>query len=233
MQTFEKIQFQVGAWSLKNFNGQETPYLNVRFAGEVRDCARNKGDAPGPAWDALHSEALVVSLGGLAPLMGLVEEVGELCGAKSRTDAQDALGDIAIYLCDYLCRENIQWPTRIELPVEQQYTAAPVTGIVVCLGALHHCHLKRFQRIRGMHDLKAFEAKRMEALHGLVWHMELVAENANDDLLTLLNHTWNTIVNKRDWKKDAGGGGGHTHTAAPVLNPAPVADPRVDTTELH
>ncbi len=62
------------------------------------------------------------ALGSLAPLLGIVEEVGELCHAtlkyhqgirsldnrtKYEADRNDAVGDILIFLCDYANREDI------------------------------------------------------------------------------------------------------------------------------
>jgi hypothetical protein len=208
MQTYQEIQAQVGAWSVANFGRQETPHLNAFQRGTMlHDTARAKGDAPGRTLGPV-----AVALDGLAPLMGIMEEVGELFGSKEPADRNDAIGDIAVYLCDYCCRECIQWPIRIELtPVEKM---DPVTGLVVYLGRLYWCHLKRLQRIRGMHQPVIFRSARLGALHGFIWHLEEMArEESNTDLLTLLNKTWNNVVKKRDWNANAANGGGHTHNA--------------------
>jgi hypothetical protein len=227
MQTYEQIQFQVGAWSIKNFGNQETPYLQSLGAGTISpDQPRREGDKP--IVDARYRGLRVVALGSLAPLMGLVEEVGELARAvemvpaphersvenERKREMEDALGDIAIYLCDYCCRENIMIPIRADLSRGDRYFNR-VMGIVAYLGQLYHCHLKRHQRIRGMHVLTQFQAARMEALRGFVWHLEVCAmDHIKNDLLTILNGTWNKIVKKRDWHKDAAEGGGHKHNRA-------------------
>ena len=82
-------------------------------------------------------------------------------------------------------------------------------------GRLFRCHLKRHQRIRGMEDDQKFHACRMEAIRGIVWHLQEVArdQERGTNLLLLLNATWNGIVKKRDWRADAVAGGGHSHEA--------------------
>ena len=207
MQSFEQIRAQVGRWSQENFSGQETPYLRVYHAGSIKqDHPRSVEDAPG---DELTCP-LVIGLDGLAPLMGMVEEVGELFDADSKDNARDAIGDIAVYLCDYCYREGVGWPRTDTIPDREKLK--PVRGVVVDVGKLFHCHLKRFQRIRGFHNLLTFSAARMEAIYGLVWHLEQLAkEETSGDLLMLLNETWNSIIRKRDWRTDPVGGGGHTH----------------------
>lgn len=211
MQGFATIQFQVGQWSLNNFGRNETPLLQVCAAGTIQAThERSALEVPGEA-----VPGVVVELGGLAPLMGIVEEVGELeCAIENGDGAgmRDAFGDISIYLCDYCCRENIMWPVRMALALHERHNAR--TGVLLYLGKLYRCHLKRFQRIRGMHDAKTFDEHRVAALRCFVWHLGTLAREVTDDnLLIILNETWNGIVKKRDWKADAVTGGGHTHEA--------------------
>lgn len=208
MQTYRIIQKEIGAWSKKNFGDQETPYLEVYHCGTIlKGAARTKGDEAG---EMVPTE-VVVALGSLAPLMGIMEELGELFESREDADREDALGDIAVYLCDYCCREGILWPVRIELPSNEK--TDPTTGLVVYLAKLFRCHLKRHQRIRGMHEDVHFETSRMAALRALVWHLEEMAREwtPETNLTMILNETWNRIVSKRDWKADPTEGGGHTH----------------------
>lgn len=209
MQSFQQIQTQIGRWSFENFGFQETPYLEVRMAGTIRpDVPRAKGDYSTPNRVV---PALVVALHGLAPLLGIGEEVGELHAAGATyTDRKDAVGDIAVYLCDYCNREGIVLPNRPELAEADKQ--APTDGIVANYGRLLHCHLKRYQRIRGMHNPITFDEARIAAVRGLVWHLEAYCKAIYDtNLLTILNEVWNGIVKKRDWKDDATAGGGHSH----------------------
>jgi len=217
MQSFEQIQSQIGAWSLENFGHQETPYLEVMGAGTISGKEpRKPGDkpdftehwAPGP---------LVVQLNELAPLMGLAEEVGELATALEECDGKaidDALGDITIYLCDYCCRSGVTVPVegrRRNRPDQDD----PMRGVSAALGRLFRAHLKRHQRIRGFHDVAVFREEEDRALRHLVWHLNAFADqNTHTNLLTILNTTWNNIVKKRDWRKDAAKGGDHSHKEA-------------------
>ena len=191
MQTYKQIQFQVGAWNIENFGNQETPYLNAVFLN----------DDPTLQYR--------VELGSLAPLMGMVEELGELFEARNNADIRDAIGDISIYLCDYCCRERLVFPTRVVLEEKEQRPGSQ--GLVVNLGRLYHCHLKRHQGIRGMSDDTKFNEARMAALRALVWHLEVAARTAESNLVVILNETWNKVVKKRNWVRDPVTGGGHAH----------------------
>ena len=90
--SLNEIQNEISRWSEKNFGSQESK-----------------------AYPNLV-------LGSLAPLLGVVEEVGELCHATLkyhqgirgydnleyyRNERDDAVGDIMVYLCDYASREGI------------------------------------------------------------------------------------------------------------------------------
>ena len=90
--SLNEIQNQISIWSRKNFDTQ------------VSKVCPN------------------LVLDSLAPLLGIVEEVGELCHATLkhhqgirgydnleyyRNQRDDAVGDIMVYLCDYASREGI------------------------------------------------------------------------------------------------------------------------------
>ncbi len=237
MQSHNQIQQQIGQWSRQNFGGQETPYLETYAAGSIRPgVKRDKTDRPG----LKSSVALVVALRSLAPLMGVVEEIGEFFALGSPVDKRDALGNVAVYLCDYTAREGLVYPDITDAPPDEVLPA--INGMVANLGKIFHCHLKRHQRIRDMHDDTTFTTARNAALNAFAWHLERVARAHTDtDVLTLLNETWNEtwneIVSKQDWRADAAAGGGHKHDAdAPtppvgstlVNTPGMVGSTRVD-----
>jgi len=217
--TYDEVQHQIGTWSRQNFGGQETPFLGVFnagtiYAGDKRGKGQHRGAPIGPN--------CVVALEGLAPLLGMVEEVGELYASKTPADVRDALGDIAVYLCDYLSREGMVWPIRDAFTTarEPDTTHTPLEGIVIALGTLNHAHLKRHQRIRNMHDTTAFHGIRATAVCALVAHLERAAvQNTDTDLLTILNETWNKVVAKRDWRAQAADGGGAKHDGGTVILP--------------
>lgn len=61
------------------------------------------------------------------PLLGISEEVGELCHAHLKTEQnirmeedheaarKDAIGDIVVYLCDYCSRSNLSFEECIRM----------------------------------------------------------------------------------------------------------------------
>lgn len=198
MQTFKQIQFNIGHWSLENFGNQDTPYLAVSQAGTVRrNQPRGPEDAPG---DLLPDSS--VALDSLAPLLGMVEELGELADAATELDTEDACADIGIYLCDYLCRMDMVWPTNPVLDTNKD----PLQGMVSAVGKLAHATLKRHQRIRGMHSPQDYRKAVADAVRELVYYLKVyTAKATNTTLLEAMNQTWNKIVSKRDWRKDPEG----------------------------
>jgi len=98
------------------------------------------------------SKATDQVLGSLSPLLGLVEEVGELShvtlkhhqGIRGYDDEQkyqeerdDAVGDILIYLCDYASREGISLQDALnktwqKIVKKRNWVDNPETG--QCLG---------------------------------------------------------------------------------------------------
>lgn len=207
LRSFQDIELEVGTWSAKNFGMQETPYLRVYKAGRIK-----AGQPRGPmdVAGAPKKGDFVVGLDSLAPLLGIMEEIGELAASPKTDDKRDALADIAIYLCDYLFREELGWPKYFNTIDFIPYKP-PATGLITYAGQLCRCHLKRHQRIRGMEDYVAFKTAQRKAIVGLVFHLDRVAHSYGWHILELLNFTWATIVSKRDWKKDAEAGGGHAH----------------------
>lgn len=200
MKTYIELQSEIGSWSLANFGNQETPYLRTAGRGTVvADTPRDQGTAGEPLYTGF-----LVCMDSLSPLMGIVEEFGEIADsllANNKDEIEDAIGDVAVYLCDYLCRECINWPPDNN-PLELDENSA--LGLQSAIGKLCHAHLKRFQRIRGMHDIKAFHNKRSEAVRLLVWNLENYAMYVTGkSLLHILNRVWTGVVAKRNWKKDS------------------------------
>lgn len=209
MKTFAELQKEVGEWAQANFGNVETPFLDCVTAGNIGTGPRGTKDQAGYK----VRTPMVACLGGLAPLMGMVEEVGEFAQAENGNDYLDALGDILIYLCDYCYREGIEFPIRTDT-VEKVDRYAPLTGLAVHLGRLNHCHLKRHERIRGMEDYASFNEKRMYHLFCFVWHLEQATRNIMYKYFSIneiANRTWEKVVSKRNWTESPQDGGGHTH----------------------
>lgn len=151
--TFQKLIDEVGVWSFDNFGlntskwHKHNKYL-LKERPIVLDCA--------------------------APVLGIIEEVGELITAvyykPELSQAQDAVADILIYLADYVYRMNpltqavfptIDWNhINNRLKIESNGThhppASPVslpertgTFLLDKLGRLARINLKRHQGIRG------------------------------------------------------------------------------------
>jgi len=216
MQSFEQLRPIVGTWSVENFGEQETPYLPVYLNETIKaDVERSKDEEKSVL--ALDYIDKVVGLGPLASLLGIAEEVGEMFGQElfevSRNDAdiEDALGDISIYLCDWAYRSGVVLPHNPNIHDKYKKSENPMFGIAVYMGKLVRCHLKRHQRIRGMHCPVAFSEERELAVKCLLWHLNEYAVDALDKtIICILNKTWNEIVSKRSWRTDAKDGGGQT-----------------------
>ena len=133
----------------------------------------------------------------LAPLLGILEELGELEEAQRETDLdlrirdmEDAVGDIGIYTIDFLTRLGIDpvivWPSWA---AKQDHPA------LVYLARVNHACLKRHQGIRGFDVDAVFD--------------EAVIDNTAAFLHCINNvyalsrctiNTWKNVVSKRNWK---------------------------------
>lgn len=130
------------------------------------------------------------------PCMGLAEELGELCTALRLGDQeaqQDAIGDTAIFLCDFLTAFGINvgdcWEAKYDGEGEKDW---PELVGLIC----HHC-LKLKQGIRGtckqhLVSITAYSAE-------LLW--TLIEEAGGEEKFEqLLKGTWD-MVKQRDWAK--------------------------------
>lgn len=129
------------------------------------------------------------------PLLGLVEEAGELAEADSERDLNgisDALSDIMIFALDYCSAMGWDagdiWLSTAKVP------NAGFIGMLKTLGKLAHAHLKDAQGIRVTEDHKAAGRKALGELFAC-----LRAKDAN--LVERTLQTWQK-VKKRDWKAD-------------------------------
>lgn len=193
MKQLDKLQKEVGTWSEKNFGHQASPHFRILVDKEF------EGDPP----------KAMVALDSLAPLLGLVEEYGELLVAmntkiQSKHDIEDAIGDIIIYSCDFCHRFGIVMPFgrhAIKMPDDIKLHEDPLVGIGISLGRMYHATLKRHQGIRGFDNDANYAYEIILALQMILVHLDhLAGEVLNDNILIIANRTWNNIVSKRDWK---------------------------------
>lgn len=185
-----EIMQEVGKWSDENFGEQ-----------------RYKGDAEKPQHFFLNEAA---------PLFGVVEEVGELFEAAQdalrggssvqkmeEADVVDAIGDIGIYLCDFLYRDQA---TEFPTPTESEQSLPSIVG------ELCRTYLKHHQGIRGLGSAEAYSEQRDKLVGRLICVLDGIAIWHTDETFhSCVERTWNEIVKKRNWVADKSSGGGHSH----------------------
>lgn len=166
------------------------------------------------------SKATGVTLGSLAPLLGIGEEIGELLTAHQRNnyeEEQDALGDIMVYLCDYASREDYQIRYSMIYPyeIESLDPCKLAVSLSQVYGKLLHATLKHHQGIRGFDDQNLYREKRNEAINQLVRILELWGEadwlpihkelKQGDTrylgIHAILSHVWDQ-VSHRNWNEN-------------------------------
>jgi hypothetical protein len=188
MNTIRDIQPDVAKWARDNFGQNPTRYLE---AG-ISTLPENFG-------------APVACLGAIAPLLGMAEELGELCDNGTTADAIDAIGDMGIFLLDYLSRHG--QPVPVPRQPVADFTADPMYGVAASLGRVFHCELKRHQGIRGMDKPATFYGAMTAAVAELLWCLDYLARTAfNLSLDTIVTATW-AKVSKRDWTASPTDGG--------------------------
>jgi len=144
--------------------------------------------------------------------LGIGEECGELADAKTHAESTDAVGDIAIYVCQVATRERLAM-SEILAEAGRIADRALATNrglthqwrtLMARVGRVAHLALKRHQKIReGALPDAEYRALLADALAELLAAVELaagvsVAECFADTAPTVL---------ARDWSADRAGGG--------------------------
>lgn len=136
--------------------------------------------------------------GPLAPLAGIVEEIGEQESAFDPDEIVDGYCDQLVYLADVCYRSCIvidpEWNNEIAM--------ALVPSLSVGLGQLAHAVLKHHQGIRGFDDPTKFQSHVEEAAAN-VFHAINRAWNKDDECLDRclgeeFTGTWQR-VSQRNW----------------------------------
>jgi len=142
-------------------------------------CAHNFGDIP-----AYH------------PLLGIIEELGELEDAKNTDDIKDGLADTVVFMAHF--------SNAFEFDLDEIAARAMKLGYRPverkAIGKLAHHFLKREQGIRG--TPAEHREKILEALVEIYATLLDTATEYDLDLLQSVEETW-AHVKKRDWKKNA------------------------------
>lgn len=130
------------------------------------------------------------------PLLGMIEELGELDDAKNADDIKDGLADTIVFMAHFC---NI-----FSFDLDHVAVKAAALGYRPserkAIGKLSHHFLKREQGIRGTPE--EHRAKMHEALIELYAILLDTATEHDLDLLQAVDETWSR-VKQRDWKKNA------------------------------
>jgi hypothetical protein len=148
------------------------------------------------------------------PLLGLIEELGELHAASVRWqdpratgalgEVRDAIGDVLVYMMD-ICRLqewrlSALWATRQQLPAlfDMPYQDC----WVFLMRSAAHNQLKGEQGIRG--GLLVHRARLLDVLRTVLWTLEKFHDQharitQGEHVLDVLREVW-ARVSKRDWK---------------------------------
>lgn len=207
---FTTLCEQVGEWSRRNFGDQESKWL------EPTPLSLYPDNTPACCLQRLNH---------IAPLLGIIEEIGELATACHLSShdyaaARDAVGDIMIYLADYLVRMRpncpdpasmINWllvDDRLRIECPESSIGGSSQFLLTHIGQLVHRNLKRHQGIRGYHDNhKFFPEIRLQLNDILIGVGRLYALSKPDrqcsvhEILIIAVDTWQQ-VKQRDWKKN-------------------------------
>lgn len=150
------------------------------------------------------------------PLLGVVEEIGELYEAFylqnsskapviKESEIDDAVGDIMIFLAHYCGLNGYDIMDCVDkYGREQEAMFAPfaLSDVVMAAGRLCQAHLKSAQGVRGNRHAEA--AKRY--VGHIVGALRILCELQKQDLTEVIGDVWSE-VKKRDWKKFPKDGG--------------------------
>ncbi len=139
------------------------------------------------------------------------EECGELAEAKTHAKTTDAVGDIAIYVCQVATRERLAMSEIlaeagkiVDRALASFDVSNPWRKIMARVGRVNHLALKRHQRIReGALPDAEYRALLADALAELLAAVELAAGASVAECFAATAPT----VLARDWSADRAGGG--------------------------
>jgi len=134
------------------------------------------------------------------PLLGIIEEIGELRSAKKDNigDAEDAIGDTFIYAADYCERNELSLSEVFSLTdVDHPFENGAADTYIISVGRLCHFQLKGEQGIR--HSKETIESNKLTFLASILSVLLCVAQANNIDWQQSIHNTWNK-VKQRDWQ---------------------------------
>lgn len=138
------------------------------------------------------------------PLLGIVEELGELVEAETKAAVADAIGDVVIFMADYCGAKGWSLASIAASARPFSTTVAPPPA-AVALGRLAHAQLKAEQGIRGTQA--EHDASGKAACAAILRYLHFVAvEERLDDVDEIVAATW-ARVRQRSWREDPARGG--------------------------
>lgn len=191
MLNFDQLVREVGEWSENNFGWQETKHLTIPW--QTDGCSYTT------------TLAHPVNLNSICPLMGIVEEIGELYEGGTEPEIKDSIGDAVIFSCDFCFRERtILHIGHNNLAEEIRVDIEPDRALVIYVARLLRTVLKRHQGIRGMDNDESYRKARDLNMYHFIHQLSRFVKQTfpKTSLLQIANETWNDIVKKRDWKKN-------------------------------
>lgn len=191
------IQKEQVAWSEKNFGKQHARYP---LMGLIEECLEFD-----EAWKlkeeaAVHNSRLQsLKLEAENP-EALGTEISDEELHKLRLNIIDAIGDIGIYMLDYVGKREQQfndyWTSRDFL---DERTRGHWFDLTPLARRLAHHQLKGEQGIRG--TLASHNAEIDKTCRAILAHLEFVCRYIGLDFLTILEGVWSK-VRLRDWTKN-------------------------------
>lgn len=135
------------------------------------------------------------------PLLGIIEELGELEEAMEELDrakALDAAGDIVVYTADFCTQWG--WDLNELYRLSQKPRAVEVMPLRLSYvqGRLAHHQLKWEQKIR---NAEGHEGNLRSLVFGVLEDAERVCQYLGTNLVDIALDTWST-VKKRNWTKN-------------------------------
>lgn len=158
------------------------------------------------AWEAGQPFHVVSDL---PVALGIGEECGELADAETTEEEIDAVGDVAIYVCQVATRNRLAMRWILDAPSSKKkhrdpWHRDPWRNLVSALGRVKHLVLKRSQRIReGLLPVEEYRELLATALADVTFAVERAAGRRAEDAFL---DTASRIL-ARDWNADRAQGG--------------------------
>ncbi|MFB6104734.1 MAG: hypothetical protein ABEJ57_06605, partial [Halobacteriaceae archaeon] len=131
------------------------------------------------------------------PVLGVVEEYGELLVAEEEAATMDAIGDLIIYLADVCHRRGLDLEAAHN--ANSDVGLDPIPGIGAGVARLCRSVLKRRQGVRLDEDRIGDEAER-QAIAEVLAALEALVADRDYGLEDCIDVAWEQEVRHRDWR---------------------------------